>query len=231
MRIGGPKMRNSCGCHKYLPTMRATRLSPATRRRYLLHFYHSGEFSSALSYLSNHSKLLSISSLADPTPTTPSSSTHHSRHVVRHHQHAALRVRQLPEGLHLPERGPELQLHQEVRIGPWGTWPPIPPPIATSCVNEPTRHHHNVGRMSEVSLSVSYFGTSATIRQSNPPPHRLHHYAHLANTKRPRFPASIISSGINWRCADRTKAHGNPCPKKIVYEQTVLWVDLRNSKP
>ena len=143
-----------------------------------------------------------------------STSTHHSRHVVRHHQHAALRVRQLPEGLHLPERGPELQLHQEVRIGPWGTWPPIPPPIATSSVNEPTRHHHNVGRMSEVSLSVSYFGTSATIRQSNPPPHRLHHYAHLAKTKRPRFPTSIISSGINWRCADRTKAHGNPCPKK-----------------
>ena len=75
--------------------------------------------------------------------TDHSSSTHHSRHVVRHHQHAALRVRQLPEGLHIPERGQELQLHQEVRVGPWGErmlkLPPIPPPIATASVNELTQ--------------------------------------------------------------------------------------------
>ena len=44
------------------------------------------------------------------------SSTLQRQHVVRHYQHPALRVRQLPKGLHVPERRQELQLHQEVRL-------------------------------------------------------------------------------------------------------------------
>ena len=133
-------------------------------------FRRSSKRSSKTSYLNTRSRLLSNSPPAHLTPTT----TTVPQHVVRHHQHPALRVRQLPKGLHVSERRQELHLHQEVRLSL--RTPGRAPAIecsTTSTLNEviliiilpqsSSRLRHQNGDMSKVVLSMSSHKKSARL--------------------------------------------------------------------
>ena len=118
------------------------------------------------------------------------SSTLQRQHVVRHYQHPALRVRQLPKGLHVPERRQELQLHQEVRLKT------ISDGVFHN-VNSQRSHHH-------LATVISFEGPSADMSQLRSQPRDSGKTPALPRlTRSPTTTPSIMSAGNAQKVRER----------------------------